>query len=158
MLIKNTTSIDYELVKEILTFVKPPKVTKIDVMIKNGTTLAGKAYIKGSKFHATSKPFIVCRIPAKNFPCWLYPYQYGQLKGKRYWLKDRTEALVYIAAHEFRHHWQAKATNKRGYIWGARGRYSEIDTESYAIRMIRAWRIKEYLSSFRFKGNLPLPL
>jgi len=46
-------------------------------------------------------------------------------------------------AHELRHLWQAKAKNKRGYFWGGRGKFSEIDTESYAIQCLRKWRKEE---------------
>ena len=161
MRIKNTTKIPDQLVREVINFVKPSGITNFDVMVKNAEWgLAGKAYSQGSSYHATANPFIVCRIPEtkyvitkvingnpvrekrNKYPCILNTYQIGHLKGKEYYLADTTEALVYLAAHELRHLWQAKAKSKRGYNWGSRGKFSEIDTESYAIRMLRAWRKK----------------
>src|SRR5689334_10052918 len=55
-------------------------------------------------------------------------------------------ALVYLAAHELRHLWQAarwrddrKSANLPLYH-GARGKFSEVDTEGFAITMLREWR------------------
>lgn len=42
-------------------------------------------------------------------------------------------------AHEARHFWQHKV--RKGWrVWGARGRYSEVDAEAYTIRKLREWR------------------
>lgn len=82
-------------------------------------------------------------------PAWPFlskPYQYAQHKGKRYPIANATEALVYIAAHELRHLWQAaRWSDKRKskplpLAFGAKGKFSEIDTEAFAIHMLRAWR------------------
>lgn len=168
MRVKNTTTIPSNLVREIIQFVRPSGISNFDVMVKNGEHLVGKAYYKGSGYHSTADPFIVCRVPQEtrirkihqtivsktqfeggisvinqeinNFPCKLLTYQIGHLKGRRYWLADRIEALVYLIAHELRHLWQAKMKNKKGYYPKSRGRFSEIDTEGYAITMLRAWR------------------
>ena len=65
------------------------------------------------------------------------PYSKGYLP--RPWLADQVEALVYLAAHELRHLWQARVP--RGHrVWGSRGQYSERDADAYAIRQLRAWR------------------
>lgn len=155
MRVKNTTSIPNEVVKEVIKFVRPSGISNFDVMIKNGESLAGKAYCNGSTYHSNSSPFVVCRLPEfkkvmnrstmaivkkDKYPCKMTPYQYGHLKGRRYWLADRVEALVYLLAHELRHLWQAKMKNKKGYYPKSRGRFSEIDTEGYAITKLRAWR------------------
>lgn len=163
MKVTNTTKIPNEIIREVIRFTRPPGIKNFDVMIKNSSDyfLAGRAYTKGnSTYHATADPFIVCRIPKpdyvkevvqrgtgfivkrkrKSFPRKLRTYQIGHLKGKRYWLADQTECLVYILAHELRHLWQAKAKNKSGYYPKSRGRFSEIDTEGYAITMLRKWR------------------
>lgn len=55
------------------------------------------------------------------------------------WVADRTEALVFVAAHELRHLWQAIVPRGRR-VWGARGQYSERDCDAYALKMLRAWR------------------
>jgi hypothetical protein len=53
---------------------------------------------------------------------------------------SREEALVHILAHELRHFWQVNHKTKRGKVWGAKGVYSERDTDAYAIRKTREWR------------------
>lgn len=60
-------------------------------------------------------------------------------------LGDRTEALVYILAHELRHMHQqhgyaVHSSFPVGRVKNARGRYSEVCTEAYAIHKLRAWR------------------
>lgn len=160
MRVNNTTNMPNELIREIIAFVRPSGLSKFDVMVKNGEHIAGRAYYKGSGYHSTADPFIVCRIPETkgtkktyaqmgaitlkqiitNYPRLLHTYQIGHLKDKRYWLADRTECLVYIIAHELRHIWQAGMKNKRGYYPKSRGKFSEIDSEGYALTMLRAWR------------------
>jgi hypothetical protein len=151
------------LIKEVISFVRPSGISNFDVMIKNSgdSRLAGRAYTSGNcSYHASNDPFIVCRPKAEpkkvngfsgsinnpiswivtNYPQTLTTYQIGHLKGKRYWLANQTEALVYILAHELRHIWQAKMKNKKGYYPKSRGRFSEIDTEGFALTKLRAWR------------------
>ena len=59
-------------------------------------------------------------------------------------LGDRTEALVYILAHELRRmHQQHGYAVLSGFPVGGKertGRYSEVCTEAYAINRLRAWR------------------
>jgi len=54
-------------------------------------------------------------------------------------LESRLEALVAILGHELRHHVQHTYT-RYGRVWGARGRYSERDTEAYSIHVVRRFR------------------
>ena len=66
-------------------------------------------------------------------------------KGRKLVLADRTEALVYILAHDLRHMWQQHgyAVNSSfpvGRVKNAHGTYSEVCTEAYAIHKLRAWR------------------
>jgi len=86
------------------------------------------------------------KVSRKRFPAFIRPYQYAHLKGKRYVLANRVEALVYLAAHELRHLWQAartrddrKSTSLPMYH-GSRGKFSEVDTEGFAITMLREYR------------------
>lgn len=130
----NTTSIAPDLLREIVRFVMPPGVHGIRIEVRNTARVHGGAAWIGSRrigirFETTLR-----------YPNFIRPYWRGQLNGRRYWLASLTERIVYIAAHELRHCWQKKARNKAGYTWGSRGRYSEIDADSYAIRMLRAWR------------------
>jgi len=138
MRLRNTTDIPNATIREVLKFVMPPGVTnvRVDVQNKNGYHLGGHAE-PAIRWHR-----VLLRIGngKGTYPCKQQTYQYGQLKGKRYYLANRIECLVYLAAHELRHLWQGRARNKAGYTWGARGRYSEIDTDSYAIRKLREWR------------------
>lgn len=156
MQIKNSTKIPNELVREIIRFARPPGIGNFDVMAKNakcGSPFKGRAYTGGSSYHHSRRPFVVVstaeqegvsrsrRLPV--YPRVLRTYQYGQLKGRRYYLADRIECFVYVAAHELRHLWQAQAprgSKRRGMTWGSRGRFSEVDTDSYAIRKLREWR------------------
>jgi hypothetical protein len=177
MKLRNTTDIPNDVVKEIIRFVKPPGITRFDVMLRNcASRYAGRAYTQGSGYHDNAAPFVVVRIGRDTRPRWeterdgkkfvmneppfrdnsdqrnwkrvnrptypfvMQPYQRGQLRGRRYYIANRLECLVWIMAHELRHLWQAKNKTRRGKAFGARGQFSEIDTESYAIRMLRAWR------------------
>jgi hypothetical protein len=72
-------------------------------------------------------------------------YQYAQNKGKKLAIISKVEALVYILAHEMRHLWQDHGIERNsifptGYARNSRGRFSEVDTESYAVNQLRAWR------------------
>jgi hypothetical protein len=164
MKITNTTKIPNDKIREIISFVRPSGISNFDVMIKNSgdSSIAGRAYTSGNcSYHATNDPFVVCRIPKPepktihgfkgsidnpvtwietNYPKRLHTYQIGHLKGRRYWIANQIEALVYVLAHELRHIWQAKMKNKKGYYPKSRGRFSEIDTEGFAITKLRAWR------------------
>lgn len=142
MRLTNTTAIPNGVVRDVLRFVCPSGVSGYDVKLNNATSgdLKGKAYWAGSGYHDRACPFVTLYVgPDKKFPSkggWT-------VEGKGYlprpWLANRTEALVYVAAHELRHLWQAKVP--RGYrVWGARGRFSERDADAYALKMLRAWR------------------
>lgn len=149
MRVKNFTTIPDEMVREIIRHTLPSGVKNFDVRVSNlgsnygdetkSAGVAGRAY-RRSRFHDRSCPFVVCRIDKLEEPSYYKPYQLGQHKGKQYWLYNRAEKLVVIMAHELRHLWQYKQKNKRGYVWGSRGKSSEVDTEAYAINRLRAWR------------------
>ncbi len=53
------------------------------------------------------RPRILARIDKRQFHRRVGLYPYRQHKGRKLVLGDRTEALVYILAHEARHMWQA---------------------------------------------------
>jgi len=89
-----------------------------------------------------------------------FPELCGYTKGKGYLdklLLDKTEALMMVLAHEFRHLWQTDISDghnlperkakhdklkfkRRGYVWGARGVLSNRDGDAYAIRKVREYR------------------
>jgi len=131
MRLRNTTNIPTEIVRDVVRFVRPSGIKRFRVYVCNSRSTYG-----GNGGHGGVK----VRIGDVKYPRFYHPYQYGQFKGRKHWVGSRVEMLVLILAHELRHTWQAKAKNKNGYAWGARGRYSEIDTEAYAIRKLREWR------------------
>lgn len=167
MRLRNTSGIPDETVREIVGWISHTLgIGGFDVECRNCSgVLAGTAYSKGSSYHATAKPFVVLRVgtehthprwPAKirrerpelirnRFPATITPYQRGQHRGKKYVIASRIEALVYVAAHELRHLWQDrrwrdKRCNPLPWAHGSKGKFSEIDTEAFAIHMLREFR------------------
>lgn len=147
MKLKNTTDIDNALIREVIRFVRPPRISNFDVQIKNSKyPYRGVAYHAGNSMHATADPFVTVAIGNPK----MYPV-IGEERGIKHTqrngayrnptLYNREEALVYVMAHELRHLWQAKI--KKGWrSWGSRGQFSEKDAEDYAINKLRAWRKK----------------
>lgn len=129
----NRTRVPDQLIRDVARFVMPPGVHNVWITIGNSSRgYSGRA---GGK-----RCFVAVDSGCRTFPRYYYPYQYGVQKGRKWWVVNDTEMLVILLAHELRHCWQSKATNKRGYAWGSRGRYSEVDTEAYALRKLREWR------------------
>ena len=146
----NQTKIDSNVIRAVIRFVRPPGIKGFEVIVRNR---------KGGQFSGRGgKRRIVIRIDTKyKYPSKLHVYQYGQLKakwtkadpvtglmrqlkGRRYYLASIYEVLIYLIAHELMHTKQGQRGNVRGRVWGARGRFSEIETESYAIRKLREYR------------------
>jgi hypothetical protein len=140
MRIRNSTDFSVEKLREIIQVVRPPGISKFDVMVKNSRgSYAGRAYSAGSEYHDRDCPFIVVRIgKAEEFPKKNY---YRFKKGAPdFWMLTREEGLVAVMAHELRHLYQAKARNRRGYFPKTRGKFSEVDADCYALNRLRAWR------------------
>lgn len=162
--VRNTTELDRATVAEVIRFIldRLPPLPEFDVQLRNGRSMAGRAYCRGSSYHDNSRPFVVLRVPPQQrekcgvvvgqdhqrtlhyVTRWYYPrklwvYQRAQLKGRRYYVANRVECLVHVAAHEIRHLWQDKYRHAGRYP-GGRGVFSEVDTESFAIHILRAWR------------------
>jgi hypothetical protein len=133
--LRNTTEIPSELVWEIIRFVQPPRTSGIRIKLQNSPSGFYSGRAGGHHCMVRFNP------EDTKFPRFYKPYQYGQNKGKRWWVATETEMLVILFAHELRHCWQSlRRANRKGYAWGARGRYSEVDTEAYALRKLREWR------------------
>jgi hypothetical protein len=132
MTIVNKTTISTKLIRAIIDFVRPPGIKGFRVQISNT-----KGHYRGIGGGCRIRVWINTK---QRFPRKLTTYQYGQLKGKRYYLASLTECLIYVIAHELVHVRQGQKGALRGRVWGARGRYSEIETESYAIRKLREFR------------------
>ncbi len=149
MKLKNHTDIPTETIRAIIRAVRPSGIGNFDVRISNTARgCAGASYGNGSAYHSTAAPFIVVRIArtesairehiAKRTGGYL-PMAIG----------SRLEALVIVIAHELRHQWQARGSldNRRrvikprnGMVYGARGRFSERDADTYALQMLRRFR------------------
>lgn len=115
-------------------------------MIEHWTSDGGKRISQRRSWLGSAHQAAAVKVSKRRFPTFVQPYQYAHHKGKRYVLTNRTEALVYLAAHELRHLWQAarwrddrKSANLPLYH-GSRGKFSEVDTEGFAITILREWR------------------
>jgi hypothetical protein len=147
----NKSTIPTSLIRAIVKFVRPAG-------IKNFTVYIGecRARWKGRGGKSGIRVYV---NPKAKYPAKFQTYQYGQLKarytkadpvtgvmrqlkGRRYYHASLTEALIYLIAHELMHtKQQQRGLKRRGRkVWGARGRSSEIETESYAIRKLRDFR------------------
>lgn len=163
MKLRNTSGIPDEVVRDVIRFVRPPGISRFDVMVKKSLkgTFGGMSYSEGSGYHMTADPFVTVRIgDDSKFPYFVRgdradhpggavttyfdgrPAKVSKPQSKGYltvgWLFSRVEALVMVMAHELRHQWQR--THTRGRVWGSRGKFSERDADAYAIKMLRAWR------------------
>lgn len=141
MRLKNTTTIPDSIIREVIRFVRPPGISGFDVRVSNTRVgVAGTAYHEGCSLHDRACPFVVLRV-GQSWPQEAQgPHKPGYLGVPR--LENRIEALVFIAAHELRHLWQARGSRKRkGMAKGSRGKFSERDADTYAFRMLNEWRI-----------------
>lgn len=160
MRIKNYTTFNTDLIREIIAFVRPPGISNFDISFKNSENgWKGKAYYAGCSYHDRKKVGLVTIGVPKRL---IYNKATGKTRteftneqtryrkpnvtdfGNGYLRSNQftpTEDLVHLVAHELRHLWQAKI--KKGHrVWGSRGQFSERDADAYAIRMTRAWRRK----------------
>ncbi len=128
------------LLREIIRFTCPSSITNYSIWFKNfrpGSSqigFCGRAYI--------NRKHVICRIP-RHYIRLQKAYNAVLKKGKGYrpwYAYTYEEALVAIVAHELNHLAQAKNPRLYRRTWGARGRFSELDCDAYAIRMLRAWR------------------
>jgi hypothetical protein len=139
---RNYTDIPDTEVRAIYEAVLPPGLPAHDVRISNSARgFRGRAYAKGSGYHASARPFVVCAIPTTERVArtrMVTRHKGGYLPMA---IGSRREALVVVLAHELRHLWQGKSVgNPRGMVYGAKGRYSERDADAYALRMLRRYR------------------
>jgi hypothetical protein len=114
---------------------------RIEVPADPGDTSHGKLY-----WYSMDDPIITAYITDddRHFPTWAYYEKGGGYIDK--FILDRTEALVMVLAHEFRHLWQSDIAERkleyrrRGYVWGARGIMSDRDADAFAIHKVRQFR------------------
>lgn len=143
-------------------FATPPGVSGFDITFKNTRSgLRGRAYTHGTGYHVRNgkrPPLVVINVPVHFGPedkphHKRYAIAPGSSNPRRELGRRRQacrgympgecftehEDLVDIIAHELRHLWQRRVPRGRR-VWGARGQYSERDTDAYAIRVTRRWR------------------
>lgn len=145
-------------VRAIYAAVCPSGLRAHDVSIKNNDGGGrGRAYVEGSSYHKSRRPFVIVSIPkTEKAARYLRPGGDGYLPIAH---GSRREVLVYILAHELRHLWQAKAKGTpRGMVWGARGRYSERDASAYGLQMLRRYRRGELGVPLPPAAGLPAPV
>lgn len=149
MKLSNSTDIPNATIRAIVRAVRPTGIANFDVTIRNtkGKGCAGTAYTQGSGYHATANPFLVVRVARTDTLArcvraadgGYLPIVWG----------SRTEALLFVLAHELRHMWQAGGAldsrkrvvkPRRGMVYGSRGRFSERDADAYALQMLRKFR------------------
>ena len=115
-------------------------------MIERWTTNDGKRIALRRSWLGCAHQETAVKVSRKRFLAFIRPCQYAYLKGRRYVLANRIEALVYLAAHELRHLWQAarvrddRKSARLPMYHGARGKFSEVDTEGFAITLLRQYR------------------
>jgi hypothetical protein len=149
--------------KEALSHISFRYITRVDVTVTNRyrDDFRGRCYGKGCSMHIPdpSMPLVIARITPeeKQFPQWIdrssvhlkrHVVRDGRklLETKKVssggyiscWLLDRTECLLYVLSHEFRHLWQME--HKRGRVWGSRGTFSDRDSDAFAIQKVRKYR------------------
>jgi hypothetical protein len=93
----------------------------------------------GSRWRGVCKPYM------GEIKLWVarpsrFPYTRPALPGGYIKIQTKTdvEALVYVAAHEFRHIWQSMHDSPR--LGGGRKGLSERDADTYAAQLIEKWR------------------
>lgn len=143
MRFKNTTRVPETLLREVIRFVCPSSVTNYSIWFKRagggkGVFFAGTAY----RF----RRHVVCRIPVYHKLAKPYTGAGSFTTGRGYipWVaKTYEESLVALVAHEMRHlaqHLNPTLYKRTPY---ARGQYSEVDCDTYANKMILAWRAEK---------------
>jgi hypothetical protein len=128
----NKTDIPNDVIRDAVRFARPAGIKRFRVTVATTKrTYRGRGWQTGITIWVNE---------SVKYPRILRTYQLAQLRGRRYYLGSFVECLIYLLAHELMHTKQGQRGNCRGRVWGARGRFSEIETESYAIRKLREWR------------------
>lgn len=131
MRIRNTTAVSDRAIRDVVAFVRPAGLGGFTVKVQNH----GRGNLGLAKYTTNT---VLLRLPQHQQPRDRKPrHRGGYLPMPA--IGSRMEWLVYLAAHELRHLWQARVPRGRR-VWGARGQFSERDADAYAIRMLRAWR------------------
>lgn len=135
MKIGNKTDIPNWLVRGIIYHCQVPKsvLAKTIFMIVNN----GRSDIQGSATRDGRS--VIVRIAPTDFNelFWL-PVNWKEMDYIE--IYNRLELLIYCMAHELRHVWQHRQIDRSQYYPKARGKYSEVDAECWALNRVRLWR------------------
>ena len=160
-IIKNSTNIPNEYIREIFGFVKPHNVRSsgLQITVRNSRLFSAHWTLTYDKKGMVVDK-VVLSVGDNGNSKMKFPYFVDRSKGRgggylSELLLSREEMIVSILAHELRHAWQYR--KRRGYrVWGARGQFSERDADAYAIRTTRKWRKQNYKDSIDLALNLSL--
>lgn len=133
-------------VRQILRFITPKNTILPPIVIQSAL---GQWVIDGT-YYANDREMYLKVAKCTAFPFRMEITQKERDKGylDGFYLRNKEEALVYIAAHELRHCFQAQhPTAKR--MGKRKNKYSESDADIYAVRKLEEWRKKKN----RLKGN-----
>ena len=160
MKVRNETNLPTELLREIVGFCCPPRVT--DFVIRFARSRRGyhaKAWSRGYAVFTADKKRgfrsraywegtgtecseVLIRIP--HYSQSRRKIENKQRGGGGYLPSvehTREEATVHLVAHELRRLYQALHPDRqRGRAWGARRQFSERDADAYAISRTGHWR------------------
>lgn len=151
-LLKNTSWFSDEQVMQVIRFVKPRGTKNATVTVRNLMPRArsGKRYVSlnMSYFNGFARPEIrPAEVVVRVGPSFFFPSEVTEAHGAYLpvpRLRTRTEALVYVMAHELRHVWQAQNRKARRLCGKHRLHCSlcETDADLYAQRQLRRWRTR----------------
>jgi len=154
-LINNTKLSDTKIL-DIVNFVKPKSLSGFDVKVRCGSKSGRYKHVKPKNtfciwlddkphndfYFVGKRPLVCVNIPTDNLDQNIIIERKGGFNGYlSYKCYGVEEWLVHILAHEIRHHWQSKHKRRIGYK-SKRGKYSERDADTYAIKKVREWRRK----------------
>jgi hypothetical protein len=129
----NKTTIPTEVIRDVIRFTRPPGIKSFTVTVR-----PYRNYWKG---RGSGCGITVWLNPDAKYPRrWQESYQIGQHRGRYFYLASFTECMIRLFAHELMHTRQGQKGPMRGRVWGARGRYSEIETQAWAIKKLREYR------------------
>lgn len=139
MLIINKSNVNDKKFRDIIKFANP-----------RGNPLPEIIALKNSKatfygYYVISEGIITVGIGNfKHFPQRIIRSKPEQKEGyaSDFFLRSKEEALLYLFAHELRHHWQ-RLNPKAPRLGNVRRKYSESDADLFALQKLDKWRLKK---------------
>lgn len=139
MRLKNYINIPDKKIREVIQFVRPNGLSNFDIRVSNSRhDFCETVYVSGCCYHDLPNWSIVVRVTRNENGFPLYEINKNGSGYINSLILSREEALVHVTAHELRHLRQTKV-KKGDRVWGARGRFSDRDADTYAIGKTREW-------------------